>query len=426
MAKKDKRALAFERARPRTPRYHLTVTYAEDGTPQTRFYAIEGLGGLGLVLVFLRHATGDPRFSIGFYILLAVLSFVVVWVFLIHSRKPFEALEFTYDSRIKRIYPGLVLLVFLTLGITDLFGDKEEFGVTLLSGSSSLVGLANYVARIAGTPLGGGPGSTDALYHLWAVSLMMQFFVFFPLFLAVVARLTRGKVGIMLGATAVLVGLSVWNMATSWTGHNAASLLFGFTTASLPMLMGAGVAMIRFLYETLLRKHAVGNTLYRPGPAWSYIAVTAAGIAAVVSLIWLAFQFTYYSKPWIFNGGYALTNLVIAILMMTLTTRRNLFYELFGFSVLSGFGRIGFAFYMVHYPILWFIRQVFPVTLSAWPVALSAGLLSVFVAALIHLFLLVPGVETEWKLSAVVPIAAIMIAIIATSAAPYLSDLFMP
>lgn len=405
----------------RIPDSHLNIKYSAAGIPLTQFSAIEGMGGVGIAIVFLRNITADPRLSIGIDIALGAMAFLVVWVFLGLLDSPFQALDNVYQDKVKRIYPGLLLLVMATLGMVAVFGNREEFGEALLSGSASLVGLANYQAVISLEPIGGGPGTTDALYHLWALSLLMQFLVFYPLLTAVLARLTRRNLPFLLLVTVGLFVASAWYMSTAWTGFNVEKLFYGTFTRSMPMLAGAAAAIIRFMYETRLGQRVrPGGVVRRRRSAWSYVFLTFTGVAAAVLLTLAARQMTYYSKPWTYEGGYAFTAVMIGVLLLTLTSRRNFFSLILGFSLLSGLGRISFALFMVQYPILWFFRTMTPASFTHLPLAIATGITSLVVALLIHLFVLAPGARMEWKLSVVVPVAALTILFLALAGQPYI------
>lgn len=126
--------------RPDLASRHLRVSYSQGVRPQTQFFGIDGAAGIAVVFVFLRNATGNLAFVFAIDVLLASIVFIVTWIMLRRLERPFEALEYTYDSRIKHMLPGLVLLVMVTLAMVRVFGTFEEFGTTLMTGAAALLG----------------------------------------------------------------------------------------------------------------------------------------------------------------------------------------------------------------------------------------------------------------------------------------------
>lgn len=403
---------------------HVVSYTAEEVTPQSKFPAIEGISGIAIVVVFFRHLTGSPHLAFGVDVALASLSFIVAWTLLRHITKPFDALNRTYEARIKRIYPGLLLLVLVTVGMVDVFGSQIDYGETLRAGASALVGLANQNAILTQQPIGGGPATTNALHHLWVISLMMQFLIFWPLLIVVIARLTKSSPNWILAAAVVLFIASAIQMPLHWDGSNEKTMLYGLTTRSLSMSAGALAATFRFVYErrhtlkwlTSPRKDTPPNLMNRT--LWTIIGVLGIAIFVVISVL-----YDSHNSPFLYEGGFAIVSLAIGVLLLTLTTAKNALMTLFSFSLFVGLGRISFSIYLVHYPLLWLARQVLPGPGNTWLIAVVAGIPTILIATLIHLFLLVPGRRTKWTLSVVVPAAALTVGIFALAMAPYLAQI---
>lgn len=406
--------------RPDLASRHLRVDYPDDSPrPETQFFGVEGAAGLSVVFVFLRNATDNPHFIFAIDVLLASTAFIVTWIMLRRLDRPFSALERTYDSRIKHTFPGLLLLVMVTLAMVNIYGTFNEFGSTLLTGAAGLLGLANYELVAVHAVTATGPGEMNALYHLWAVSVMLQFFAVWPLLMAVVSRLTRNSINWLIGiSVAVFVG-SALVIPMQWV--NFSDRVLGFTAGSafLPMMAGSIAAMIRYRYELAhMRPITAAKLRHRP---WLYVLATGASAAMMALLLAMSFDEYWFNSARLYPAGFAIVSVAIGALLLTLTSRRNLLKKVFSFSLFAGLGKMSFIIYLVHYPVLWFFRAVLPLSGEDWITALVAGVVTLMIALVTYLFLLVPGKETKWKSSVVVPVVTATLALLAYWLRPYVA-----
>lgn len=150
---------------------------------------IDGLRAVAVAAVILFHAH-VPGFSGGY---IGVDVFFVISGFLITSiiyaeiqKKKFSILRF-YERRIRRIFPALLVMIFVTfmLGIAvkmphDLVNLGYSTAAALLFVSNILFWRqADYFDAIA---------SEKPLLHTWSLAVEEQFYIFLPLFLLLLAR----------------------------------------------------------------------------------------------------------------------------------------------------------------------------------------------------------------------------------------------
>ena len=391
----------------------------EDIIPRTRFAAIEGLTGIAMFFVFLRNATVNPHYAFGLDVALAGIAFMVTWGMLRKINKPFEALDNTYDARLKHIYPGLLLLIIVTLLMVKIFGTSADFGQSLLTGFTGLLGISNIQIIMSYQPAMSNPGISDALYNLWAVSLMLQFFVVWPLIIALTARFTRSSLVAILTVSLILFAASAAVMPLMWDGLNERRLLAGTDSRVLCMIAGAIAATTRFMYEKNRNRRVLTGRHRRTSIKQRYWLWTTTGIAALGVIVMFSARFYWFNAAWLFQGGYIFLTFFIGLLLLSLSSQQNLLTRFFSFSLFTGMGRISFILYMIHYPILWLFRKVMTTPATGWQVTLVAGLITLVLGALIYLFLLTPARSTQWKLSLVIPIIAATIAFFVVSGMPF-------
>ena len=201
---------------------------------------IDGLRAIAVVPVVLFHA-GVPGLAGGF---IGVDVFFVISGYLITSliaddlkRGRFTLAGF-YERRIRRILPALyAVLAFCAaaaIGTVDprIIGDV---GASLLS---VLVFVSNvYFWQASG--YFGDPAELSPLLHTWSLAVEEQFYVVFPVLLAVAWRLGRRKLALLLAV------LAVASLATAeWGWRNDATANFFLTPGRVwELLIGALVAL---------------------------------------------------------------------------------------------------------------------------------------------------------------------------------------
>lgn len=160
----------------------------------SRIKGMDGLRGIAIIGITLFHMF--PNVFKGGY--LGVVLFFVLTGFLmvITNKKKMENKEFSvikfYVSRIKRLYPPLLVMVFTTLGIYFFLANDSLRGMkmqvlSIFAGFNNFWQISqslDYFTRIA---------NTSPFSHLWFLSIEMQFYLIFPLLLFGLYKLEEKK-----------------------------------------------------------------------------------------------------------------------------------------------------------------------------------------------------------------------------------------
>jgi len=93
----------------------------------------------------------------------------------------FSAIVFFWKKRIVRIYPSLILTVFLTLLLTFLYGNFKLLKEVCFETWASLLGVLNFQLYESGGYFD-IPAQTKPLLHLWSLSIEIQFYFLAPIF----------------------------------------------------------------------------------------------------------------------------------------------------------------------------------------------------------------------------------------------------
>ena len=184
------------------PPKHSALAYRPD---------IDGLRAVAVLLVLAYHLGisklhGLPRFQGGF---IGVDVFFVISGFLISSvilaqisASQFSLFSF-YERRIRRIFPALFVMMFVTSLLAYKYflpTELEDFGKSLLAATFSVSNI--YFWKQSG--YFDAPAAMKPLLHTWSLAVEEQFYIFFPLLLVLVRRLFPSKLRLAVVVIALL------------------------------------------------------------------------------------------------------------------------------------------------------------------------------------------------------------------------------
>ncbi|MDO6416086.1 acyltransferase family protein [Sphingomonas sp. BIUV-7] len=173
---------------------------------------IDGLRAIAILPVVLFH-TGFSSFSGGY---VGVDVFFVISGFLITSslNNDFRAQTYSiaafYERRIRRIMPALFAMLLLTF----LVGALMLLPLDMVDLGTSMWGACLFVSNLTFWSLSGDyfglPSERQPLLHTWSLAVEEQFYIFFPVLLAILHRFMRDR-----SITKLLAVLFVLSLALS-------------------------------------------------------------------------------------------------------------------------------------------------------------------------------------------------------------------
>ena len=295
---------------------------------------IDGLRAIAVLPVLFFH-TGVTVFSGGFVgvdVFFVISGYVIAMSLLGDlSRNQFSILGF-YERRVRRIFPALFFMFALTwIAAWVLFLPSyfEDF-------SKSLLSSAGFVSNIYFWKYSGyfeNSALLRPLLHTWSLSVEEQFYIFMPIAMYVVAVLFKRRWAVVfLPVILASFALSVYATSTAPTAN-----LFLLPTRAWELLLGALLAM---------RPPPPANR-----PTAEFLA--AAGLGLIV------FAVVTYTKATPFPGLTALAPcLGAAMLIYAGTSQSTAIGRFLSIRPLVWIGLISYSLYLVHWPIVVFVRYV--------------------------------------------------------------------
>jgi len=201
---------------------------------------IQALRALAVAVVVIYHAS--PASLTGGYI--GVDVFFVVSGFLITShlvrsdpRKPIEVAAF-WARRVRRLLPAATAALVGTVVLTLLFLPSTSFAITARHVAASALAVENWNLIASATDYLASDDAPTPVQHFWSLGIEEQFYVFWPLLLALtglVAVAWRRK-----AVAAVIATVVVASFAASVVITSATPSVGYFTTVTRVWELGVG------------------------------------------------------------------------------------------------------------------------------------------------------------------------------------------
>lgn len=291
---------------------------------------IDGLRAVAVVPVVLFHA-GLSLFS-GGYVgvdVFFVISGYLITTIIIAERDEgrFSILRF-YERRARRILPALFLVMGLCVPLAWMWMPPDAFNDFLRSTAFAALFISNvhFWENV-------GYFAIDAelrpLLHTWSLAVEEQYYVFFPLLLALLGVFRRAKHIIVIGLLAAgSLALSEWG----WRNYPDENFFFTFSRI-WELFAGSICAFIVFK---------------RPVPA--------NGPAAALGLAMILYSVFIYDGSVPFPSAYALLPVVGTALILLFAQQGTIVARLLSMKLPVAIGLVSYSAYLWHQPLFAFAR----------------------------------------------------------------------
>jgi peptidoglycan/LPS O-acetylase OafA/YrhL len=318
---------------------------------------IDGLRALAVVSVLIFHAFPNalPGGFIGVDIFFVISGYLITKVITQEIDRSTFTIGSFYSRRIRRIFPGLLLVIPFCLLVGWLGLVPTEF---LKLGQHAVAGatfVSNFVLwREAG--YFDEASELKPLLHLWSLAIEEQFYIFWPL---------------------ILIGISKW----TWNGRPLAlplTLLF-IVLSFVLNVFALPINPVAAFYSPLCRFWEIlfGSALCL-SQSHPVKGSTTALLLSLTGLLLIAFGLAYVSASH-FPGWWGLPPVIGATLIIAAGPQSPLNRLVLGNKLAVGIGLISYPLYLWHWPVLFAIRNL--QLRAATPKHIIAGLGITFLLA---------------------------------------------
>jgi peptidoglycan/LPS O-acetylase OafA/YrhL len=299
--------------------------------------ALDGLRGLALLGVLFFHAGGALR---GGYLgvdLFFVLSGFLITSLLLgeHRASGRIALWPFWVRRARRLFPALLSIMPAIAIYARYFAKPVELQGLRADALATLGYVANWRAIFSHKSYWQLFAAPSPLEHTWSLAIEEQFYVVWPLVVALVLR-WRSRRGVLLLALG-LSAISMAMMIALFDAERTSRVYLGTDTRAASILVGAALASV-----------ISPETTFQPS------TVRKLDVLGVIAAVGLAVAWVKLegSSRFLYHGGFWLTELAVLVLILcAVSGSKSIVARALSIRPLTFLGTISYGVYLWHWPV---------------------------------------------------------------------------
>jgi peptidoglycan/LPS O-acetylase OafA/YrhL len=308
--------------------------------------ALDGLRGVAVLLVLIYHhdlisaRPGGLRGGLlGVDVFFVLSGYLITSLLLVeHASTGRVAIGSFWARRARRLLPAVLLLLSGVALYSVTIAGSTELAAIRGSALATLLYVQNWHLVLRQFR----PGSV--LDHTWSLSVEEQWYLVWPLLLALLLSWKRARLPRVF---AIVIGLAtasaIWTYVLDVRGSRWLHIYYGTDTRAQELLIGAGLAV-------LLRHHVAASRRTRT----AIEVIGCGGCLAVGGVVLRAPGHSFFA-----TGGYAIFAIsVAAVIAASVQTSSRIVRPALSATPLRAVGLISYGLYLYHFPMfLWLSPQ---------------------------------------------------------------------
>ena len=318
---------------------------------------VQGIRAVAVLLVVLYHAGGivgagfvgvDMFFVISGYVIMGSVQRRLL------ISKSFSITEFL-GRRVRRLFPALAVVVGITMIATPWFAPISSLTQSMRTGLFSSVSAANvFLYRFRPDGYFEVAEKTNPLLHMWSLSIEEQFYLGFALLLGLLTLIRRVRLSTrVLVATFALVGVASFALCV-YLGSESLSI-----PSTLSRIVGSDALDSDFNFYlpfTRAWEFIVGILLAFVPVSKSYRPLAR----SVLALVLLMMSVVLISDQDRFPGLLAAIPVALTVVLIGNAPIDGPLGALLASRTMVFIGDRSYSWYLWHWPIIQFVRPIFP------------------------------------------------------------------
>ena len=298
---------------------------------------LDGLRGLALLGVLLFHADGALTGGyLGVDLFFVLSGFLITSLLLAEHRDTGTiALGAFWVRRARRLFPALLSLMPVVALYGRYFAKTEELRNVRAQALAALAYVANWQAIYQHKSYWELFSAPSPLEHTWSLSIEEQFYVVWPLLVALVLR--KGSPRVLLGVCLALAAVAMFAMIRLYDPGDSTRVYLGTDTRMSGIVLGAAFATL------VSPQRGFGAKTVRALDLAGGLAVVGLGVA------WCTLRGT---DAFLYRGGFWLTELgALVLIACALCGERSVVARALSIRPLTWLGTISYGVYLWHWPV---------------------------------------------------------------------------
>lgn len=312
-----------------------------------------GLRALAVIGVILYHL--DPNTFIGGY--LGVPIFFVLSGYLVtdhmlksyYQRGSYDNKRF-YLSRIKRLYPQLIAVLWLSSAWIILFQRNLLAKLNQIIGTN-LLNIFNFWQIQNGQSYFERFAANESPFtHLWTMSIEGQFYIFWPLIIYLLIRFVHSKKRIfwIIFSVSILSAIEMAGLYLAKVDINR--IYYGTDTRFFSIGLGAALA---FIWPIEQLKSDIAKSDKR--------ILNFTGLFAFVSMLLMFFgKFMNPQTTFTYCGGMFIFSILTSLMVAIIAHPGSFWNDLLTNSIFNWLGSRSYGIYLYQFPVMIFFEDKFP------------------------------------------------------------------